>query len=262
MANAVGGLLVYGVEEETTSDGQRIPARATPLEQGDSQARLEDVAFSAVAPLLNLTSRTIAAPNDGCFVVVRVVHQRTGPLHMVEGYGQNRYFIRTGLSTRPMQAYEVAASFSALERVENRVDALLGELPLIARLTPSRSRTTDSKQGAEPGDLPWVAVVIAALDAGDGVIPMRSATRFDFPVSEAGPYIGNPGYIHRSGSFQIDAYGYVAQHRREGQPLGGQLRVSRQACSSGAYVTAPLAATPFPAARWQRMCTMCSPISR
>src|SRR5687767_10733134 len=100
MANASGGLLVYGVEEREVPDGRRIPTGATPLPQGDADAQLEDVLYSSVSPQLNLATAMVGASAGGYFLIVRV-QQRSGPLHMVEGHGQHRYFIRAGLATRP-----------------------------------------------------------------------------------------------------------------------------------------------------------------
>jgi len=213
MANATGGLLIYGIEEEELEDGRRIPVRVRPLENGDAQPRLEDVLASSVSPPLNFAAKTIEA-DDG-YVVVLQIQQRSGPLHMVEGYNQNRYFIRTGLATRPMQAHEVERSFRDLGNAEERLDELLRSLPLVARLVPARSRAADLAASAqrnervEPMAEPWIAVVIAALDASGPILPMRPASSSDFNVLEAQQLmIGRWDDLAARPAFDIDAHGY------------------------------------------------------
>jgi Putative DNA-binding domain len=151
MANAAGGILIVGVEEATLADGRRLPLRPAPMQRGDLQARLEDVLASSVSPPVNLAAATLEA-DGGYFLVVRV-QQRSGPPHMVEGYGQNRYFLRSGLSTRPMQAHEVERAFSDLGRSDERLLAMLEGLPLIARID-NQPRTRDQELDLEPGVTP------------------------------------------------------------------------------------------------------------
>jgi hypothetical protein len=225
LANATGGLLIYGVAEEEADDGRRLPVDATPLEDGDAQARLEDVLHSVVSPSLNFVARTLDAPDGGYFVLVRV-QQRSGPLHMVEGYGQNRYFVRTGLSTSPMQAHEVERAFRELAGADARVGEDIARLPLVARIAPGRNRVDDRDRGVEPKVEPWFGVVSAALDAGERLLPMRQAGPQDFPADQVEGLVGDWRYI-RGGGFAVDALGYVDEEVGENNLLLYRARLFR-----------------------------------
>jgi hypothetical protein len=228
LANAVGGLLIYGVAEEETADGRRLPARTAPINEGDAQARLEDVLHSAVFPPLNFAAVTLAASEGGFYLVVRVM-QRSGPLHMVEGYGQNRYFLRAGLATRPMIAHEVERTFRELGRSEAEALEEMSALPLVARIADHRSRNQDRESDSEPGIEPWVAIVCAPLDHSGQLLPMRPAEYLDFPASGIDGLLGDWTRI-RPGGFLIDALGYVDQ-----QPEDGELRIRTRLFRQGIF---------------------------
>lgn len=220
MANAVGGLLIYGIKETKLPDRRRVPTKLTPLPAGDTQARLEDILASAVVPRLNMTAATIPAASGGYYLLVHV-EPRSGPLHMVQGYDQHRYFIRSGLSTRPMAAHEVEQAFRELRGADERIEKALEQLPLIPRIV--RNRAEDF--GMEPHSSPWVSVVCAPLDAPDTLIQMRRPTPSDFLDPPALDFIGKREYVI-GGMFTIDADGYVRDDR-QGQTLFRRVRIFR-----------------------------------
>jgi hypothetical protein len=232
MANASGGLLIYRVEEEELSDGRRIPVRVTPLTSGDAQARLEDVLDGAVSPKLNLAAKMLEVDGGGYLLVVRLL-QRFGPLHMVEGYGQNRYFMRGGLATRPMQAHEIERVFSGLTAVESRVDELLRDLPVTTRLAGVRSRSGDLDASArkneriEPMQEPWVSVTTAAIDAVGAILPMRTPGSNDFSVLEVAQSMTGSWEAVGGVAFEIDSHGYI-QETPGGPGLTHRLRLFRK----------------------------------
>lgn len=169
MANAQGGLLIYGVEEEVLEDGRRVPRAATPLTDGGVQARLEDVLYTTVTPRLNFESRLLET-DGGYFLVVRAF-QRGGVPHMVDAYQDKRCYVRTGLSTRPMEQHELEAAYRAVVQRDAGVARRLRHLPLIPRLEgldlpPPKVHRSEG---------PWVSVVTLALDAPDPLFEMREA---------------------------------------------------------------------------------------
>jgi hypothetical protein len=200
MSNAVGGVLIYGVEEEELSDGRRLPTKPTPLTDGKEESRLQDFLHSVVSPPLNYATKLLETAG-GYFLVVRL-QQRSGPLHMVEGLAQHRYFLRAGLSTRPMEAHEVERAFADLQGREDRLERLLRSLPLVARVAPRPHRLG----GPESRFDPWISVVTAALDSGGDLLTMRPASPYDYPRNLATfPFRGER--VHTQ-SFEIDADGY------------------------------------------------------
>lgn len=67
-ADAAGGMLIYGIEEETLSVGRRVPFAPTPLTDGSIQARLEDVLTAAIRPPIAFQGRLIET-ESGNFLV-------------------------------------------------------------------------------------------------------------------------------------------------------------------------------------------------
>jgi hypothetical protein len=226
MANATGGLLVYGVGEEQLEDGRRLPTRLSPLADGNAQAQLEDVLHSAVSPSLNMTSRLLEAPEGGFFLLVRV-QQRSGPLHMVEGYKENRYYLRSGLSTKPMESHEVERAFRELSATENKVVELVSSAALIPRIARGRFRAGDMITNAEPKMQTWTSLVTAPLDAPGQLLPMRTPDPLDFDTTPARPkMIGDFRAVH-PGSFGVDAGGYVHESVDEHGYTHDRLRLYR-----------------------------------
>ncbi len=95
MANAQGGVIVYGIREEEQTDGRRLAVEATPIMDGGTRDRLEAILESAVSPSMNLATKQIEDPDGGYFLIVKI-QQRTGPPHMVTSYGEHRHYIRRG----------------------------------------------------------------------------------------------------------------------------------------------------------------------
>lgn len=217
LANADGGLLIYGVQEEELSDGQRVPVGATPLADAGLQAQLEDVLFSSVAPRLNVATHLLEAPEGGFFLLVRL-QSHMGIPHMVDAYDQNRYFIRAGLATRRMEAHEVERAFRDANRGLAEVDVLVSDLPLVPRIGRSRTRELDSAIGGEPAGIPWTSVVVAAVDAPRPLLPMRNPSQLDFPINPVDGLLGDPHYV-RGPLFAIDSLGYLDEQTHRATDL-------------------------------------------
>jgi hypothetical protein len=217
LANAQGGLLIYGVEEEELDDGRRVPTAASPLTDGAVQARLEDVLDSAVSPKLNMETRLLET-DGGYFLVVRV-HQRTGPPHMVDSYNENRYYVRVGLKTRPMEQHEVDQAFRLASANEGRAHRRLLHLPLAPSLQNVEVAAAEQRV---PG--PWVSVVTLPLDAPDPLLEMRSADSGDYP--DDGDHDRWSRHSALRGGYSWDAHGYVSEHFYD-EGLSNRLRLYR-----------------------------------
>lgn len=206
MANAQGGLLIYGVEEEQLSDGRQVPTAPTPITDGGAQSRLEDVLWSSVTPRLNLESRLLET-EGGYFLVVRAF-QRSGVPHMVDAYEEKRYHVRSGLSTRPMEQYELEAAYRSVAQQEGQVERRLRHLPLIPRL-----QGIESEPVRQRVEWPWAGVVTLALDAPDPLFEMSPADHLAFPDSGHHQRWGREGILW--GGLNWDAYGYVDEQTDE-----------------------------------------------
>jgi hypothetical protein len=219
LANAQGGLLIYGVEEEELEDGRRIPARSTPLADGDVRSRLEDVLDSAVHPALNFEARQIDAEGGGYFLVVRTF-PRLGVPHMVDGYGEMRCYVRVGLKTRPMEQHELAAAFAEAARSESRAAERLTRLPLIVR--PDGVELLSPETSREPG--PWLGVLALPVDAPEPLLPMLEADSRAFP--DDGDYERWSRSQEIDLSLRWDADGYHGDREQDDQ-LTRRLRLFR-----------------------------------
>jgi len=219
LANAQGGLLIYGVEEEEQKDGRRVPAQPIPLSDGNARSRLEDVLDSSVHPTLNVEIRQIEAEGGGYFLVVRAF-PRLGVPHMVDGYGEMRCYLRVGLKTRPMEQHELTAAYAEAARSESRAAERLMRLPLIVR--PEGAVLDASATNREPG--PWLGVLALPVDAPDPLLPMLDADSRAFPDDGDYERWGRSQEIDLS--LRWDADGYHADREQDDQ-LTRRLRLFR-----------------------------------
>jgi predicted HTH transcriptional regulator len=116
MANAQGGLLIYGVAEDNSDEPR--PVEVKPLPRAGQQTRVEDILDSTLQPRVDYECITLDAIG-GSVLLVRVA-PRTGGPHMVQGYKQHRYFIRRGTRTVPMTEDEVHSPEDDSPRVGTR----------------------------------------------------------------------------------------------------------------------------------------------
>lgn len=211
--NATGGLVIYGIEERTEEDGSVVPVRLTPLTDGSARTRLEDVLDSTVFPHLNMDARMLEVEGGYCLLVR--AFQRSGPLHMVEGFADGRHYLRVGHKTRRMSQHEIERAYAELSGREGRLEQVLVQAPLIARLARTRTehQVALASQGKEVTKWrPWMYVVTAPLDAGPTLLTMRNPSRQDFPESREGQLsTGGLGL----GAYTLDAGGYIQEMQVE-----------------------------------------------
>lgn len=199
LANAQGGLLVYGVGEQELADGRRLPTEPVPLTDGGAQARLEDVLDSAVTPALNFEARQ-AETEGGFFLIVRVF-QRSGGPHMVDAYDEKRCYVRVGLKTRPMEHHELEGAYRSASLGEDRALKRLALVPICPRLEAVEA-------GAECGGGPgvWASLIVLPLDASDLLLDARKAHPLQFPDDGEHQRWDRSGVLW--GGLSYDAHGY------------------------------------------------------
>jgi hypothetical protein len=205
LANAQGGLLIYGVEEKELDDGRRLPTAPRPLTDGGLQAQLVDVLDSAISPKLNFEDPRLLETDGGYFLVLRVF-QRTGVPHMVVAYNTHRHYVRVGLKTRPMEQHELEQAYRLASEPSGRAHRRFERLPLVPWLENIEVRRREER--ALPG--PWLSVVTLPLDAPDPLLEMRSAKSDDFPDSGDHERWGSESIRRRS--YKWDDLGYADEH--------------------------------------------------
>ena len=228
MANASGGLLIYGVEENELPDGRVVPKGPTPLTDHSLRDKLEDILDSTVSPRLRLEAAPIDT-EEGFFLLVRV-HERAGPLHMLEGYDEHRYYARRGRRVLPMTEREVTQAYEQLQAAQSGLVNLVNQTPLLPRLAPIRQRGFDEADAGRANQQlsPWLGVVTAPMNAVQPVIEIRYADQNAFPEPSAMPRLGSEQIVANEG-FRVDRDGYFYEvpHQTHHPPFKWRLRLYR-----------------------------------
>lgn len=227
-ANAQGGWLLFGVEEDDSEEPLPVAIRSMALD--GQQSKLESILDSTLHPIPTYRASTIEEEPGRGLIVVKVEPHAGLPV-MVQGFGQYRYFRRSGLRTRPMTASEVATAHAAATGREERALQKLAELPLLARI--ARPRVADAARIAAATGVPparWVplsTVVVAALDGPDELIgpewmePNGFAEKFERRRGSGGECS-----VRRVHQYEISALGLEEVVQDDQDPLLIRHRVS------------------------------------
>ena len=105
MANAGGGVIVYGIEEAQVPDGGSAASAPRSLD-GDLYERLNSLLDDRGSPRLSFDLYPVEATGGGIYLVLDISGPRRP--HMAN---DGRYFGRRGTSSRPMAEAEVAEAY-------------------------------------------------------------------------------------------------------------------------------------------------------
>lgn len=120
-ANSAGGLLVWGVEAKSDSEGIDCAQRAIPLDNPELfMSRLVAHAGAAVAPIADGVEHRLITGVGGPFAVTYVPESSSGP-HMAK-LGEDRYYKRSGDRFAMMEHFDLADMFGRRRRPVLRVD--------------------------------------------------------------------------------------------------------------------------------------------
>lgn len=201
MANAQGGWIIFGIAE---GDGEEpLPSQVTPLPATGLQTRLENILDTSLEPIPDYQAATISI-EESVVIVVRV-SKGTQPV-MVQGYDQNRYFIRSGTRTRPMNAREVAQAHAVAQQKAEAANERMRDLPLIADIGPGISLPLMAEMEATP----VFSVVVVAVDGPEELIN-RSLIRRDSFADNLTGY--RKGRAIRKLPWTITAFGLMEEER-------------------------------------------------
>jgi len=229
LANAQGGWLFYGIAEDESLEP--LPTEVCPFEVGGALTVFEDILDSSLQPRGRFEAKAIDV--DGGHVVIVRVEPRQGALIMVQGYGEYRYYRRSGTRTIPMEQGEVAAARARDEDREGEVLELLGPgLPLVARIGRFRTRDIDALQlkekyslGMVSNDLEWTPLPVLVTVAMDAPRPLihHSVLAQEDPFPE--PQVGMKGSrrILPLPAWKINSGGLVRDQQIDGDALPPRL---------------------------------------
>jgi hypothetical protein len=180
-ANAQGGWIFFGVAEDDSAEP--LPSSITPIPATGLQTKLENILDTTLEPIPSYVAATVQIDGAGVVILVRVAAHSGRPV-MVQGYDQHRYFVRSGTRTRPMNANEVADAHMAASQRASEVHQKLADLPLRSDIAEVQGMHLITSP-----DLPWlpyVSVVVAAIDGKAELIDREQITQDSFSESTEG----------------------------------------------------------------------------
>lgn len=115
-ANASGGIIIYGIEEE-----DHKPKKLYPLEAGLKE-KIENIIISYLSPKLSVKIVPIdcTKPTGGQYYIIYILKSPESP-HMIVGKKDYRYYKRCNFSSVPMEDYEIRDSIEKNIRTKNDV---------------------------------------------------------------------------------------------------------------------------------------------
>lgn len=127
-ANEKGGTIIYGIPEDRKSDEIAIPLKpygVTPIPDLGSQ--LENIYIDSIAPHLpewRIRKVELTEYPQKVVYVVWVPESWVG-VHMVQAYGDQRYYRRGQLRAVPMSEHEVRQRYERLRALQSAVEDFL-----------------------------------------------------------------------------------------------------------------------------------------
>jgi hypothetical protein len=136
-ANAIGGELVYGVQE---ADGVAVATPGVGRENIDAEVqRLENLIRDGIQPrLVGVQMRPVPLATGTTVLAIHVPRSWIAP-HMVVLGGSSRFFSRNSNGKYPLDVYELRRAFTASEAITERIRSfrierlgriVAGELPV------------------------------------------------------------------------------------------------------------------------------------
>lgn len=223
LANAQGGWLFYGIEEDESPEP--LPAAVRPFEVGGDLTVAEDILDSSLQPRARFEARVIDV--DGGQVVIVHVEPRQGALIMVQGYGEFRYYRRSGTRTIPMGNLEVSAARAREEdRASEVMELVEPPLPLLARISSRRQRDFEAMElrstysfrfDWQPEWRPLPVVVAVAMDALRPLIHHSVFSQLD-PFPEPRDGLKGSRRILPMPAWKLNAFGMIKEELIDEEP--------------------------------------------
>lgn len=131
-ANASGGDIIYGIQEQRDSNGKTtgIPEAAKGLSgiNSDEVIRtLESMIRDGIAPrIIGLQTKAIEGFPDGSVIVIRIPKSWNSP-HMVTFKNHSRFYSRNSAGKNPLDVNEIRSAFIASESLAERIKLFRAE---------------------------------------------------------------------------------------------------------------------------------------
>jgi hypothetical protein len=179
-ANSQGGMIIYGVDEDSTDRTPQLPPAGTPRTVGRQSVEewAAQMLRSGVQPPMDFEMEPFdyGGEPDKCVLVIRTTASPAAP-HMVTLQSNNRYYRRSNYETRIADEYEVREMLERARRLylgvedelarrgyDNPRSSSFGDNPYTRRLA-TRSTSSGSDPRRVPAEM-WASV--AVLPTGPG----------------------------------------------------------------------------------------------
>jgi hypothetical protein len=187
-ANSQGGMIIYGVDEDSTDRTPQLPPTGTLRTVGRQSVEewAAQVLSSGVQPQMDFEMEPFdygGGPNR-CLLVVRTTASPSAP-HMVTLQGNNRYYRRSNYETRIADEYEVREMLERARRLYLGIEDELaqrgyvnphssdfGNNPYSRRLA-TRLASPESRPKRVPAEM-WASFVLLPTASGSIQRPDRS----------------------------------------------------------------------------------------
>lgn len=132
-ANEIGGTIIYGIQEDRKSDEIAIPLKPYGIDPiPDLESRLENIYIDSIAPHLPewRIKKVKLTKYPQKVVYVAWVPESWVGVHMVEAYGDQRYYRRGQLRAVAMSEHEVMQRYERLRIGQNALKDFLNSSEL------------------------------------------------------------------------------------------------------------------------------------
>ncbi len=127
MANAAGGWIIYGIDEQPSGPkGVMVAGAVTPLSTAGAAQQVDNIIAGAVTPRPRFRAKEV--PSGAAYCLVVQVTPSTDDLHMVTSYKDNRYYWRTELGARPMTEPEVRTRYTLMAHRKAEAGAFVRQI--------------------------------------------------------------------------------------------------------------------------------------
>jgi hypothetical protein len=205
LANAKGGFLVFGIDEERDKDGHPtgIPAKVIGIKAeniGNELLRLENIARDGIEPRINgLRIKSISISDGVSAIIAYIPLSLVGP-HIVKYKGSSRFFSRNSSGKYPLAYSEIRHAFLKSDERVQRIRAF--RMDRIAKLIA----------GEHPADLGGnPLIVVHLLPIGDFTVDAIQAKNLNIePIYSIG---WNSALNFEGALFSSQSHSYIQVFR-------------------------------------------------
>ncbi len=124
LANAVGGQIIFGVDEIDRGDGAKVAGPIVPLVDAELLDRLRNILNSSIHPRPRFNLRRVDVPG-GYALIADVFPSLGNDLHMVTGFKDLRFHKRNSNGTFVMSEPEIRESYMRIAISRQALDATI-----------------------------------------------------------------------------------------------------------------------------------------